>query len=297
MTGKEIRVGRFLNRGKVVIVAADHGSYMGPFEGIEELPRQIHAFKKADGVLIMPGMAFLCRDFFSKKDSPLCIIRVNYAFHYVKAYQYRRGYNKRLISVKQALSMGADIVMASLLFSGDEQADSENVTQFGQYVEEANELGMPLIGEYIPMGSIDRFKKEDINKLELGTRALAEFGADMMKTVYVENFGKIVKCAGIPVFALGGAKTDRPIDSFITAKKAVSEGAAGIVFGRNVICAENPEIYLDVLIEVVKGKITAEEAEQCYLKNINSKTLLREQDVIRLDSKRMPKENTKGIKS
>jgi len=268
MTGKEIRIGRIMSRGKAVIVAADHGSYMGTFKGIDELPRQVNAFKKADGVLLMPGMASLCGDFFSKKDSPLCIIRVNYAFHYVNTYNYKKGYNQRLISVKQAVSMGADMVMASLLFSGDEEADARNVTQFGSYVEEAYELGIPLIGEYIPIGNIDRFKSEDISKLELGIRALAEFGADMMKTVYVENFERIVKSAGIPVLALGGAKTDRPEDSFSIAKKAVSEGAAGIVFGRNVICAENPEKYLDVLIEVVKGDMTSEQAERVYFKSL-----------------------------
>jgi len=268
MTGKEIRMGKITSRGKAVIVAADHGSYMGPFRGIEELPVQVNALKKADGVLLMPGMASLWGDFFSKKDSPLCIIRVNYAFHYVNTYSYKKGYNQRLVSVKHAVSMGADMVMASLLFSGDEEADATNLSQFGSYVEEAYELGIPLIGEYIPMGSIDRFKNEDISKLELGIRAVAEFGADMMKTVYVENFERIVKAAGIPVLALGGAKTDRPEDSFSIARKAVSEGAAGIVFGRNVICAENPGKYLDVLIEVVKGEITPEQAEREYFKSL-----------------------------
>ncbi len=263
MVGKEIRMGKLLGGGKAVIVAADHGSYMGPFEGIDNLPEQIHAFKKADAFLVMPGMAQQCSGFFSQKDAPLCIIRVNYATHYVKAYEYKKGYNERLISVKQAVALGADMVMVSLLFSGNDEANTRNITQFGEYVEEANALGIPLVGEYIPLGSIDTFNDE-IDRLLLGTRAVAEFGADCIKTVYVDKFDYVVRTAGIPVFGLGGAKTDKPIDSFKLAKNVISKNAAGVVFGRNVICAKDPVKYLDLLIQVVKHGMSPEEAQKSY---------------------------------
>ena len=263
MVGKEIRMGKLLGRGKAVIVAADHGSYMGPFEGIDELSRQIHAFKKADGFLVMPGMAGQCREFFSQKEAPLCIIRVNYATHYVKAYEYRRGYNERFISVRQAVALGADMVMVSLLFTGDDEANTRNITQFGEYVEEANALGIPIVGEYIPLGSIDTFNDKP-DRLLLGTRALAEFGADCIKTVFIDSFDYVVKTAGIPVFGLGGAKTDKPIDSFKLARNVISKNAAGVVFGRNVICAKDPEKYLDLLIQVVKQGMSPEEAAKAY---------------------------------
>ncbi len=263
MAGKEIRMGRLLSRGKVVIVAADHGSYMGPFAGIDELPKQIHALKKADALLLMPGMVQQCRKVFADRDAPLCIIRVNYATHYVKAYEYERGYNERLISVKHAVSLGADIVIASVLFSGDDEANTRSITQFGEYVEEAQALGIPIIGEYIPQGSIDTFQ-DDIDRLILGTRAVAEFGCDLIKTVYVEKFDQIVKTAGVPVFGLGGAKTDKPIDSFKAAHSAVSKGAAGVVFGRNVICAKDPARYLEHLIDIVKNGKDPNDAARSY---------------------------------
>lgn len=263
MVGKEIRIGKMIGGGKAVVVAADHGSYMGPFKGIDDMANQVHSFKKADAFLIMPGMANQCSDFFSKKDAPLCIIRVNYATHYVKYYEYTKGYNERLISVKQAVALGADIVIASLLFSGNDEANTRNISQFGEYVEEANTLGIPLIGEYIPMGSIDTFN-DNIDRLALGTRAVAEFGADMIKTVYVDKFDYITKTAGVPVFGLGGAKTDKPIDSFKLARKAVQKGAAGVVFGRNVVCASDPVKYLDLLINIVKHDMDPEKAAEAY---------------------------------
>jgi DhnA family fructose-bisphosphate aldolase class Ia len=263
MGGKEIRMGRLFSGGKAVIVAADHGSYMGPFEGIDELPKQAYAFKKADGLLIMPGIAKQLSKFFAQKDAPLNIVRVNYATHYIKVYEYKKGYNERLISVKQAVALGADIVVASLLFSGNDEANVRNINQFGEYVEEADSFGIPLIGEYIPMGSIDTFN-DNVDRLLLGTRAVAEFGADMIKTVYVDRFDEVTKTAGIPVFGLGGGKTDKPIESFTNARNAVEKGASGVIFGRNVICASDPVKYLDLLIDIVKFGKKPEEAAKEY---------------------------------
>jgi DhnA family fructose-bisphosphate aldolase class Ia len=86
----------------------------------------------------------------------------------------------------------------------------------------------------------------------------------MIKTVYVDKFDFITKTAGIPVFGLGGAKSDKPIDSFKLARKAVQKGAAGVVFGRNVVCASNPVKYLDLLINVVKHDMDPEKAAKAY---------------------------------
>ena len=278
MTGKDVRLGKLFSNGNPVVVAADHGSYMGPFKGIEDLPKQIMQFKKADAFLVMPGMAKLCKDFFADKNAPLCIIRVNWASHYCKSYikgfskveresYYDKGYNEKLCSVKYAVSLGADIVIASLLLGTDEEANTRNITQFGDIISEADNLGIPVIGEYIPFGGIDRYSG-DISDLLLGTRACAEFGADIIKTVFVEQFEEVSGSSIVPAFALGGGVFNKPADAFNLAKKALSKGAKGVVFGRNVICAEKPSSFLDCLINVVKNGISPEEAEKEYLNSL-----------------------------
>jgi DhnA family fructose-bisphosphate aldolase class Ia len=275
MSGKEIRLGKLFSQGKAVIIAADHGSYMGPFKGIKDLPKEIHAFKKADAFLVMPGMAKRCQDFFAQKDAPLCIVRVNWASHYCKPHMeefaktphdsyYTKGYNVKLCDVDYAVSVGADIVIASLLLGTDEEANTKNITEFGDFVQQADRLGIPLIGEFIPLGGIDRFKG-DLLELTLGTRAIGEFGGDLIKTVFVENFEEITGSSPIPTLALGGGTFDRPSQAFEVAKKAISKGAAGVVFGRNCICAENPEAYLDALLGVVKKGLSPLDAEAQYL--------------------------------
>jgi DhnA family fructose-bisphosphate aldolase class Ia len=52
------------------------------------------------------------------------------------------------------------------------------------------------------------------------------------------------------------------------ARQAIADDAAGIVYGRNVICAQDPESYLDCLLDVVKGGMPPEEAENKYLSSL-----------------------------
>jgi len=269
MTGKEIRLGRLFSNGSPVIIAADHGSYMGPFAGIENLPKQIHSFKKADAFLVMPGMAKQCKDFFAKKDSPLCIIRINWASHYCKPCfdLYKKGYNVKICDVKDAVALGADLIIISLLLGTDEEANTKNITEFGAMVAEADQLGIPVIGEYIPQGGIDKYMG-GMDNLLLGTRACAEFGADLIKTVYVDAFEKVTGSSVIPTLALGGGLTEKPLQAFDIATQAMKKGAAGVVFGRNVICAKNPVTYLDSLLAVVKEGVSPSEAEKRYLNSI-----------------------------
>jgi len=249
MNGKEIRLTKLFSRGKAVVVALDHGGYMGPIKGIENLPETINLYKKADAILLNPNMAKYCGKFFSSWDSPLMIIRVNWGSHYCEG--FKKGYQRRMATVRKAVSLGADMIMASLLLGGSEEANTENITLLGEIYEEAESLGVPLIGEYIPLEGIDRFKGKE-SEVELGVRMCAEIGSDLIKTVYIPGFSNLVKSVPIPVLALGGARMDTDLDALEYAKKVIQEGAAGVVYGRNAFQAKNPKKFLNALIKVVR---------------------------------------------
>jgi len=256
MNGKEIRLTKLFSRGKAVVVALDHGGYMGPIKGIENLPEKINLYKKADAVLINPNMAKYCGKFFSSWDSPLMIIRVNWGSHYCEG--FKKGYQRRMATVKRAVSLGADMIMASLLLGGSEEANTENITLLGEIYEETESLGVPLIGEYIPLEGIDHFKGKG-SEVELGVRMCAEIGSDLIKTVYIPGFSNLVKSVPIPVLALGGARMDTDLEALKFAKESIQEGAAGVVYGRNAFQAKNPKKFLDALIKVVKEGCNPEE--------------------------------------
>lgn len=249
MSGKEIRLAKLLSRGRPVVVALDHGGYMGPIKGIENLPKNINLYKKADAIILNPNMARYCGNFFASYDSPLCIIRINWASHYCEG--FKEGYGKKMSTVRQAVALGADMVIASLLIGGKEEANAENVALLGEIFEESESLGIPLISEFIPQEAIDRFEGKR-RLIEVGVRMSSEIGCDLIKTVYIPGFSNLVKSVPIPILALGGAKMDTDLEALKFAQKSIEEGAAGVVFGRNVFQAENPKKFLGALIKVVK---------------------------------------------
>ena len=70
-------------------------------------------------------------------------------FNYCFDSDYFRGYHRDLLSVSQAVALGADLVLSSLVLdTGDERVDAENVSSFSRHVQQATALGIPIIGEF-----------------------------------------------------------------------------------------------------------------------------------------------------
>ena len=57
----------------------------------------------------------------------------------------------------------------------------------------------------------------------------------------------------VPILALGSKKLPREVDALELAATAIRDGARGVVFGRNIIGARNPERFLEALQEAVKN--------------------------------------------
>lgn len=250
--GKEIKLGRLLSKGKVVIVALDHGGFMGPIRGIEKLPEEIKKYKKADAILLNPGMIRHCARFFSSKDAPLAIFRLNWGSHYCKGFE--KGFTKQTCSVQDAVSLGADIILASLCLQGEESAVVENIALLGKIREESENLGIPLIGEFIPKRSLNQTKKGEEALIKSGVRLCAELGCDLIKTPYINGFSDLVRLVPIPILVLGGARMEEDSEALKFASMAVEEGAKGVIFGRNVFQSPNPREFLIALIRVVKDR-------------------------------------------
>jgi DhnA family fructose-bisphosphate aldolase class Ia len=125
---------------------------------------------------------------------------------------------------------------------------------------QCHRLGMPVIGEYFPAYS-DTLSPEDMHhQIKIGCRILAELGADMIKTFYTHAFKEVVAGCPVPVFALGAARLPTPLDALRLAHNEVSDGAQGVVFGRNALQVEAPLTFQAALIEVVKHGATPEQA-------------------------------------
>ena len=276
MLGTELRMSRFFEAGaNVVVVAVDHGGAYGPIPGLIDFCEAVKKFESADALLMHNGMATHwirsrlreSKGEFITKRLPRLIVRLNWSSNYLFTWKYHDGHNRQVIPVKDAVALGADAVLGTLFIqTGSEERDTLNVSTLAGFVREKRELGIPLVAEIYPDKTVK--SPEDFHEhVSIACRIVAEQGADMIKTFYTgPRFGEIVKSTPIPILALGGEKTETDLDALLLAHKAVSAGARGVVFGRNVIQAEKPDVFLKALALVVKkGKDPHQTAKELEL--------------------------------
>jgi DhnA family fructose-bisphosphate aldolase class Ia len=254
-TGESIRLARLFSGGKnAVIVAVDHGLYFGPLPGMINLPSVIDQVADADAILMGPGMPAFCQSVFSRRGAPALIIRLNWAPNYAAQWNYRHSHSVMMISAADAVAQGADMVISSLtLRNPDEAEDARNVEIFSACASQKRALGIPLVGEVYPTSGDDKSPEDLQEDVFIGSRMIAELGADLVKTFYTgKRFHEVIKATPVPVLALGAKKFPRESDALRLAADAIGAGARGIVFGRNVIQSKDPQRLLNALQEVVK---------------------------------------------
>jgi len=266
-TGEKIRLSRLFNGSdNAVIVAIDHGLYFGPLEGLIDLPSVIKKLQMADGILLSAGMVSHCSDFFKSRGAPSMILRLNWATNYVAPWKYEHSHSVNLLSASGAVSLGADIVIGSVTLRTPDQAeDAKNVELFASYVQQKQIAGVPIICEVYPIGG-DHAKPEDLQEqVAFGCRMAAEFGADLIKTFYTgDDFSIIAAATPIPILALGALKKPTEKDALFAAAEAIDHGARGVVFGRNIVQAKEPERLLEALKDVVKTGMPPDKAAEKY---------------------------------
>jgi len=267
MSGKKIRLNKLFNGNKnAVIIAIDHGFFDGPIPGMINIKETINMINPdVDAVLLSPGTLIQCSEYFSVRNAPIPVVRINWSTVYCFNWNYNNANTVEAISVDDAVALGAEIVLVSLtLKTGDESRDAKNVELFCKLAARAHHLGIPVIGEFFPVNSEKLTEQELHNQIKIGCRIIAELGADLIKTFYTYKFREVVDGCSIPILGLGGSKMKTALDALNLAYEEVKNGAKGVVFGRNAIQVENPKQFQSALCEVVKNYADPKEMVRKY---------------------------------
>jgi class I fructose-bisphosphate aldolase len=266
MNGSRIRLNRLSNTQKNGVIAAlDAGGFFGPYPGLIDIKETCDMLFEADAILIEPGMIEICKDTFLRNNAPLLITRLNWDSDYCFQWNYNKSCIVKTLSPLSALSKGADLAVASLsINTGNEELDSRNIKIFTDIIEEANKIGLPIIGEIYP--PVKKYNNGEFNDfIYKSCRIAVELGADAIKTFYTEeSFKDLVNAIPVPLFALGGDKKEKDIFSLIQAENSIKDGAKGLVFGRNLYQANNPSNYLRALKEIASNNLNAKQAAEKY---------------------------------
>jgi DhnA family fructose-bisphosphate aldolase class Ia len=259
-----IRLQRLFTRNeRAVIVAMDHCFFGGPVEGMIDLAEAARKVEPCvDGILLSPAMLPHCQDAFNYKGAPLAVARMNWGTT-VHSQGNAEAAIVAAFSPAEALSLGADVALVSLTVeTGSGSNDAQSVAVFRKICREAKELGMPVIGECVPVDWESLPPDELHAKVYRGCRILAELGADAIKVAYTNAFREVTASCPVPVLGLGGAKLPTQLAALQLAASEVAAGARGVVFGRNALQAPDPRAFQQALCEVVKRGVAPESAAQ-----------------------------------
>jgi class I fructose-bisphosphate aldolase len=261
----------FAADGRCFDVAVDHGffgeiSFLG---GIENMERTVATLVGAapDAIQLAPGQAPLLQRVPGPR-KPALVLRTDVANVYGREGVGREHLFSELVerAVEQALVLDAACVVVNLLLLPGQpelyQACVRNVSSLRGACEP---VGMPLMVEPLAMkaGQSGYGVDGDPAKIVPLVRQAVELGADVIKadpTDDLDDFARVLEVAGrVPVLVRGGSRA--PDEEILRRTEDVIRlGAAGIVYGRNVIQHERPAGMTRALMAIVHEGATADEA-------------------------------------
>jgi putative autoinducer-2 (AI-2) aldolase len=93
---------------------------------------------------------------------------------------------------------------------------------------------------------------------------IAEFGAQIVKSYYCDDFETVTASCPVPIVIAGGKKLPEP-EALTMCYRAISEGAAGVDMGRNIFQADNPVAMVQAVRSIVHDNLTDKQALEMYL--------------------------------
>lgn len=260
-TGKKIRMGRLFNPAsqRSLVVAYSHGVLMGASAGMRTLPdmrERLDAMRRANGLMITPGMVKYLEDQFVGKDRPSLVIHMDWQSYSRTTLPYEEGAVIEMATVEDLLRAGADALM-TYLYVGHRDPEKEKleIERNARLARACDQLGMVLIIE--PRSAREKYEpgdKTDVEVMSFYCRLSAEIGADIVKCIYPGDPAKmqqIIEECPTPVLVAGGAKRESLKDAFEMAEGCIRAGAAGLMFGRNIYQSDDPRATLDAFLSIV----------------------------------------------
>ncbi len=270
---KSYRLNRLFNAksARCFDVAIDHGFFneRGFLQGIEDMGQAVKTVVSAapDAIQLTIGQAHHLQSI-PGREKPSLVLRTDVANVYGS--QLPRTLFSRMIDspVEQALRLDATCVVVNLFrIPGEPEVMDQCVQNILRIKPDCDRHGMPLMIEPLVFQSNTKaggyMVDGDLEKILPLVRQAVELGADIIKadpTDDVGVYGKVVQIAGtIPVLVRGGGRAP---DAEILARteQLIQQGAAGIVYGRNIIQHPDPAGMTRALMAIVHDGATAAQA-------------------------------------
>lgn len=239
--------------GKTVMLAFDHGYFMGSTSGLERLDLSIPELTEDIDVFMGTRGA----------------IRTCVPPTYNKAIALRCSAGSTLASedvikevigvdIEDAIRLNASCMAVQTFIGTDEERNS--IQNLVKTIDAGIRYGIPTLG----VVAVGKTMARDTRFFLLATRVLAELGANIVKTYYCEDFEKVTAGCPVPIVIAGGKKLPEA-EALELAYRAINEGASGVDLGRNIFQSEDPKAMAKAVSKVVHENYTSKLAYELYL--------------------------------
>jgi putative autoinducer-2 (AI-2) aldolase len=240
---------------RALMLAVDHGYFLGPTEKLE-VPRKAIAplLKYCDSLMLTRGVQ---RTSVNPKFPTPIVLRVSGGSSIIGA---DLSNEEITVSIKDAIRLNA-CALAMSIFVGSKY-EKQTIVNLGKLVSEAEEFGIPVLAVTAVGKEIGQ---KDARYLSLACRIAAEQGAHIVKTYYCENFEKVVESCPVPIIIAGGKKIPER-DALELAYNSIKSGAVGVDMGRNIWQSDNPVPMIRAVRSIVHGNSNVNDAFTLYEK-------------------------------
>lgn len=238
--------------GRTVMLAFDHGYFLGPTSGLERVDLDIVPLTPyADTLMLTRG---ILRTVIPPTYTRGIVLRASGGPSILR----ELSDEQLAVSVEEAVRLNV-AAMAVQVFIGSEH-ETQSIHNMTRLVDMGNAAGIATLA----VTAVGKEMARTPQYFRLATRMCAELGATYIKTYYVEEeFETITAGCPVPIVIAGGKKIPEA-DALELAYKAVQEGAAGVDMGRNIFQADHPVAMIQAVRSVVHEDRKPAEALELY---------------------------------
>jgi putative autoinducer-2 (AI-2) aldolase len=234
--------------GRSVMLAVDHGYFMGPTSGLEQIDKTVTPLLQyADTLMLTRGAL---RNYIAPTVDIPIVLRVSGGTSIIGKELLHEG---TAVSIEDAIRLNASGVAYSILVGAEFERDT--ILGMTQYIDEAERYGIPVLA----VTAVGKEMVRDARYMSLASRMAAELGAHIVKTYYVKDFEKVIESCPVPVVIAGGKKQPER-EALQMAYDAIQAGAVGVDMGRNIFQSSNPVRMVKAVNAIVHKNVTPKEA-------------------------------------
>lgn len=251
--GMSNRINRILQpaSGRTVMLAIDHGYFLGPTSGLEQPGKTVEPLLPyADSLMLTRGTLRRCIP--PATNIPI-VMRMSGGASVLR----ELSHEGLTVAFEDAIRLNVTAVTLSV-FVGAE-GERETLLNLSRLVDSGEKHGIPVLA----VTAVGKEMTRDSRYLGLACRISAELGAHMVKTYFCDGFEKIVRDTPVPIVIAGGKKIPER-DAIQLAHDAISAGASGVDMGRNIFQSDCPIGMIRAVRAVVHENASVDDGYEIY---------------------------------